>query len=214
MTAAEFPARHRWPVTLRTGAVMLAPIRRSDRRDWDAIRSRNEAWLLPWEATAPPGSRGRAATYADMVAALQAAARRDAALAWTIRYAPEGVGEPMMVGQLTVNNIIWGSACMASVGYWIDERWAGRGIVPTAVALTVDYCFQVMGLHRIEIAIRPENGKSLRVVQKLGFRSEGVRPAFLHINDQWRDHLIFALHADEAGEGLLDRLRDTPHRLS
>ncbi|NYI71696.1 ribosomal-protein-alanine N-acetyltransferase [Naumannella cuiyingiana] len=211
--AEPFPRRHHWPVTLRHGDVVLSPIRRADRRDWDEVRARNHAWLTPWEATAPPGSGGRAGSFGELVRALQAAARQGAALPWIIRYAHDG-RDPVLAGQLTVNNITWGSALMASIGYWVDERWAGRGIVPAAVALACDYCFEVLGLHRIEIAIRPENGKSLRVVEKLAFRPEGLRPGFLHINDQWRDHLIFALNSDEVPDGLRSRLRDTPRRLS
>ena len=69
----------------------------------------------------------------------------------------------------------------------------------------VDYCFDVMKLHRIEIAIRPENTKSLRVVAKLGFRPEGLRPRYLHIDGDWRDHLVFALNAEEVPEGLVRR---------
>ena len=69
------------------------------------------------------------------------------------------------MGQLTVSGIVGGSAAWGQVGYWVDQRVAGRGIVPTAVALAVDYCFDVLRLHRIEIAIRPENTTSLRVVR-------------------------------------------------
>ena len=106
-----------------------------------------------------------------------------------------------LIGQVSVSNISEGSARSASVGYWIDQRYAGRGIVPTAVALACDYCWQVMKLHRIEICIRPENERSLRVVQKLGFREEGMRPRYLHINGDWRDHRVFALNAEEVPEG-------------
>ena len=67
------------------------------------------------------------------------------------------------------------------------------------------FCWQVMRLHRIEICIRPENGRSLRVVEKLGFREEGMRPRFLHINGDWRDHRVFALNAEEVPDGLLNR---------
>ena len=104
-----------------------------------------------------------------------------------------------------MSGIVGGSASWGQIGYWVDERLAGRGIIPTAVALACDYCFQVMGLHRIEIAIRPENTKSLRVVEKLGFRPEGLRPRYLHIDGDWRDHLVFALNAEEVPEGLVRR---------
>jgi ribosomal-protein-alanine N-acetyltransferase len=95
--------------------------------------------------------------------------------------------------------------CSAHIGYWVDEAVAGRGVMPTAVALAVDHSFRHVGLHRIEVCIRPENTPSRRVVEKLGFREEGLRPRYLHIDGAWRDHLVFALTADEIPEGLLTR---------
>jgi ribosomal-protein-alanine N-acetyltransferase len=111
-----------------------------------------------------------------------------------------------LVGQLTVGGITWGSLRSAHVGYWVDRDVAGHGIIPTAVAMVCDHLFSI-GLHRVEINIRPENAASLRVVEKLGFRAEGMRPRFLHIDGAWRDHLSFALTADEVGPGLLPRWR-------
>jgi ribosomal-protein-alanine N-acetyltransferase len=73
------------------------------------------------------------------------------------------------------------------------------------VALVTDHCFRNLGLHRMEINIRPENGPSLRVVEKLGFRAEGYRPRYLHINGAWADHRSFALTSEEVPEGLLNR---------
>ena len=77
-------------------------------------------------------------------------------------------------GQVTVSNIVRGSAQFASIGYWIDPDYAGRGVVPLAVALVIDHCFFSAGLHRIEISIRPENANSLRVVEKLGIAEATV----------------------------------------
>lgn len=68
--------------------------------------------------------------------------------------------EGRLVGQLTVAGITWGSMCSGHVGYWVDQEVAGRGVMPTAVALAVDHCFRAVGLHRIEVCIRPENGPS------------------------------------------------------
>lgn len=128
-------------------------------------------------------------------------------LPWLVWYEPDPMrgqrGE--FAGQLTVSGIVGGSASMAAIGYWVDQRWAGHGIIPTAVAMAVDYCFDELGLHRIEIAIRPENERSLRVAEKLGFRPEGVRPRFLHIDGDWRDHFIFAINAEEVPDGMLQR---------
>jgi len=113
--------------------------------------------------------------------------------------------EDRLVGQLTVSGIMWGSLRSAQVGYWIDQGSAGLGIIPTALALATDHCLFVMGLHRIEVNIRPENAASLRVVEKLGFRDEGVRRRYLHIDGDWRDHRSFALTVEELPRGLMAR---------
>ena len=110
------------------------------------------------------------------------------------------------VGQLTVSNIVRGSAQFASIGYWIDERYAGRGIITRAVAMAIDHCFGPVGLHRIEIAIRPENASSLRVVEKLGLQEIGRAPRFLHIDGDWRDHVLFAITREEVPQGVVHRL--------
>jgi len=115
------------------------------------------------------------------------------------------VYDGMFVGQLNVSSVIRGSLHSASLGYWIDEIVAGRGIMPTSVALVVDHCFWAVGLHRVEVNIRPENAASRRVVEKLGFREEGLRRAFLHIAGDWRDHLSYALTREESADGLLNR---------
>ena len=74
---------------------------------------------------------------------------------------------------------------------------AGRGVAPTAVALATDSLMQEIGLHRVEINIVPENSKSLRVVEKLGFRHEGLKQRYIHINGAWRDHYVFALTRED-----------------
>jgi ribosomal-protein-alanine N-acetyltransferase len=117
-----------------------------------------------------------------------------------------------LAGQLTVGGITYGSLCSAHIGYWVDSRVAGRGVMPTAVALAVDHCFRVLGLHRIEVNIRPENTASLRVVEKLGFREEGLRRSFLHISGAWRDHRSFALTVEDVPEGLLNRWHASQQR--
>src|SRR5690606_9006215 len=105
-------------------------------------------------------------------------------------------------------NIWWfspGSLCSATIGYWVSERFAGRGITTTAVAMATDTAFDRLGLHRMEICIRPENQASLRVVRKLGFRYEGLRRRFIHIDGDWRDHHAFALTREDVPDGVLNR---------
>jgi ribosomal-protein-alanine N-acetyltransferase len=189
-----------WPVVLRSGAIRLRPISSRDRRDWREVRQRNVAWLQPWDATAPPGSRPRPKTFGAMVRGMLRSARAGQQLPFVVEV------DGRFVGQITVNNIIRGSAQFASVGYWIDERVAGRGIMPRAVAMVVDHCFGPVGLHRIEVAIRPENHASLRVVDKLGIPLVGLAPRYLHIDGDWRDHLLFGITREEAAPSLLARL--------
>ncbi len=108
---------------------------------------------------------------------------------------------------MTVSNITGGSARFGNIGYWIDQRYAGHGVMPTAVAMAVDYCWFGLGLHRVEVAIRPENSASLRVVEKLGFAEVGYAPRYLHIDGDWRDHRLFALTVEDVPGGLLQRHR-------
>ncbi|WP_449374730.1 GNAT family N-acetyltransferase [Arthrobacter psychrolactophilus] len=193
-----------WPVNLESGDVVLRPIKYRDKAEWTQVRARNAAWLQPWEASNPMG-QGQLPTFGGMVRSLNLQAREAAALPFIITERFPGQKKPAIVGQLTVSSIMWGSAMTATLGYWVDQDRAGRGIVPTAVALATDHCFKTLGLHRMEINIRPENAASLRVVEKLGFRDEGLRPRFLHINGVWADHRSFALTSEEVPEGILAR---------
>lgn len=190
-----------WPAVLRDGELTLRPLTLADQDAWIEVRSRNADWLRPWEATVPPGGGDRPSTFRQMVARL----RRQARQGTTMPFAIEVDGR--LVGQVTVNNIVRGSAQFASVGYWIDSAVAGRGLMPRAVALVIDHCFTTAGLHRIEICVRPENTNSLRVVEKLGLHEVGFAPWFLHIDGAWRDHRIYAVTVEEVGEGMLVRLK-------
>lgn len=186
-------------VRLTHGDVTLRAIAMSDRKAWEDVRARNASWLLRWEATRPPGGADRPVTFRGMVRNLRRQARQGRCLPFAL------VVDGALVGQVTVNNIVGGSAMFASVGYWIDQRHAGKGYVPVAVAMAVDHCFFGLGLHRVEIAIRPENAASLRVVEKLGLLEFGYAPRFLHIDGDWRDHRLFAITVEEVREGLLQR---------
>ena len=197
-----------WPVTLTADGVTLRPLRLRDARAWRELRSHNATWLRPWEGTLPPVAQRQAelpSSYGQMVRRQRAEAKAGRMLPWAI----EVDGE--LAGQVTVGAIAYGSLRGAYIGYWIDERRAGRGIMPTAVAMACDYCFDVLHLHRIEINIRPENAASLRVVEKLGLRCEGTSPGYLHIDGEWRDHLRFAVLDNEFPGGVLQRLRTSRH---
>jgi ribosomal-protein-alanine N-acetyltransferase len=116
-----------------------------------------------------------------------------------------------VVGQINVSNVVHGVLRSCTVGYWVDSVMAGRNITPTALALVIDHCFGPVGLHRVEVDIRPENRASLRVVEKLGLRREGFYERFLDIDGAWRDHVAFAVTVEElAGRPMLTRVPVLP----
>ena len=190
-----------WPVRLVDGELVLRPLVAADADAWRRARQHNAAWLVPWDATVPPGGEARPASFKSLVRRLSKQARQGI----TFPFAIDVGGR--FAGQVTVNNIVRGSAMFASVGYWLDRDHAGRGVMPRAVAMVIDHCFTTAGLHRVEIAIRPENSNSLRVVEKLGIREIGYAPKYLHIDGAWRDHRIYAITKEEVPDGVLTRLR-------
>jgi ribosomal-protein-alanine N-acetyltransferase len=190
-------------VDLQSGRVGLRPIAMSDARAWKEVRARNAEWLKPWEATVPAGEQTGARTFRALVRDLHRQARERRALPFAVTV------DGSFAGQLTVTNFVGGSARWAQIGYWIDQKHAGQNIIPTAVAMAVDYCLFDLKLHRIEVAIRPENHASLRVVEKLGFTEIGYAPRYLHIDGDWRDHRLFAITVEECPGGVLRRFRNS-----
>ena len=186
--------------TLRDGLVTIRPIRIRDARALERELLGNRAWLRTWEATNPGGPVGFDARAS--IRSLLAHARTGNGVPFVVEYDGE------FAGQLNVSGMSYGSLSSASIGDWVSERFAGKNVTPTAVALATDHVFFGLGLHRMEICIRPENAPSLRVVEKLGFRYEGLRRRFIHINGDWRDHFCFALTVEEIPEGVLRRWRD------
>jgi len=188
-----------WSPELRDGHVGLERLARKHGLEWRESRLQSADWLAPWDATVPPGAPAAPPNFSAMVRRLNREAREHRMLPLAITY------DGRFVGQITLAGIVWGSQRGGHLGYWVDRRYAGRGIMPTAVALVSDYAFTKLGIHRIEINIRPENVPSRRVVEKLGFRDEGIRARYLHIAGDWRDHLCFALTAEEIPAGLVAR---------
>ncbi len=186
--------------TLSEGRTSIRPIRLRDARVLERELAQNRGWLRKWEATNPHGPMNF--DVRASIRNLQQNARAGLGIPFVIEYDGE------VAGQLNVSSIAYGSVSSATIGYWVSERFAGRGATPTAVALATDHCFFGVGLHRMEICIRPENAPSLRVVEKLGFRYEGLRRRYIHINGDWRDHFCFGLTVEEVPTGVLRRWLD------
>jgi len=185
------------PTGMQHGPIGLRLVRARDARTLQRELLTNRTWLQRWEATIPGGvpsfdMRGN-------IRRLLQQYRDGAGYPFVMEYDGE------VAGQLNVWGIARGSLASATIGYWVSERFAGRGITPTAVAMATDAAFDQFGLHRMEICIRPENVASLRVVQKLGFRYEGLRRRFIHIDGDWRDHYAFALTREDVPRGALSR---------
>jgi ribosomal-protein-alanine N-acetyltransferase len=214
-----------WPATLSepdllAAPVVLRPAGISDARTWQDIREANARWLAPWEPTNPdvPASPGdplprsqsnplvslaRKAVSGGLAGMVRSRweSGHGGAIVWVVCYGGQ------VAGQLRLFSVEWGPSRSAKAGYWIDEKFAGLGITPTALAMAVDHSFSVMGLHRIEASIRPDNKASRRVVEKLGFREEGLRPHEVHIDGAWRDHICYAITVEDVPGGMLPRWR-------
>lgn len=171
--------------------ISLRLLRLRDRAAWERVRRENHDWLSPWEATRPEiESHIPLPSFREMVvtAKREAKALRTLSLGIWIK---EGKGPERFVGQITLGGIVFGAHRGGYIGYWVDRRVAGRGIVTASVLALTEYAFNELSLHRIEINMRPENSASQRVAEKAGYTFEGMRNRFLHIDGDWRDHMIF-----------------------
>jgi ribosomal-protein-alanine N-acetyltransferase len=179
-------------------------LRRGDAAEWCRIRRANEAWLTPWEpsSSVPWAVRHTPAAYRAMRRAVARRARMGTSIPFLIRV------EGRLAGQVTIDNVVRGAMRSGHLGYWIDRAVAGRGMGSLAVALACDHAFGAAGLHRLQADIRPENQPSQRLVQRLGFRQEGLLRRYLDIDGDWRDHLSFALLAEDVPAGVLTRWRE------
>jgi len=177
--------------------ILLRPPTARDHAEWAAVRRESQQFLTPWEPkwTADELERG----------------------AWQLRlrrYRQEitqGTAMPFLIfdkvtgqlaGGITLGNIRHGVAQSGQIGYWMGVNHAGKGLMHEALLLVVQFGFETLRLHRIEAACIPDNQRSIRVLEKAGFRREGLSRSYLRINGVWRDHLLYALIA---GDGEQER---------
>jgi ribosomal-protein-alanine N-acetyltransferase len=205
------PSQPGWPAVLTDGPVTLRPYRRRDATQWSAVRLANQSWLSPWEPTVYGSwaELNSTAAYRLFYQDIRRGVRDGSAMAFAIMLREPG-GE-RYAGHISLGNIARRAFGSAYAGYWVDSRVAGRGVMPTALALLVDHAFGPAGLHRVEVNVRPENRASRRVVEKLGFREEAYHPRYMYIDGAWRDHLGYALTTEDvaAEGGLLARWHRT-----
>jgi len=204
-----------WPVVLRDAGseVVLRPPRLRDGVAWQEVRTRCQTWLEPWEATAPEVARvpwAERQSLSTWGASLHHA-RRQAKLGAQLLWAVTEAGR--FAGMVSLGSVSRGAARSAQLGYWVDARVAGRGVGSVAVALACDHAFGPVGLHRLEAWVRPDNARSSALLASLGFRAEGRAVRGLAVDGAWRDHVVWALLADEVVSGsVLGAWRSRPTR--
>lgn len=173
---------------------MLRPLIAADFPQWREVRTRNHNWLTKWEPSRPAGSPDVINDRHAFAARCNARERE--------RHLGTGFGFGVFVdgqfaGEMNLSSVQRGPFQNSYVGYWIDEAVAGQGYTPEALVAVMKFAFEELSLHRVQIAIIPRNTASLRVVEKLALRSEGVAQRYLEINGTWEDHVRFAMTVEE-----------------
>jgi len=179
---------------LGTRRLNLRPLVTADYDAWAEVRTRNEDWLVPWEPQATPGRP-------DIVRDPRAFASRCGARAREQQlgtaYAFGIFIDDAFSGEVNLSSIRRGPLQSGDIGYWIDRSRAGNSYMSEAVTAVIRFGFDQVRLHRIEVDIIPRNSRSLRVVEKLGLRQEGLAVGLVEINGVWEDHLRFAITSEE-----------------
>ncbi len=164
----------------------------SDYREWAELRAISRGFLEPWEPRWMPDEFERSAWRLRVNHY-----RRDYAQGAAMAFFMYERGHGRLVGGITLGNIRHGVSKSAQIGYWIGQPYAGQGLMTDAVKTLSRFAFGELTLHRIEAACIPENSRSIRVLEKAGFRREGLLRSYLRINGVWQDHYLYARIADD-----------------
>lgn len=201
------------PIVRGRRVVLRAP-QMSDYAEWAELRAQSREHLVSWEPAWTRDELTRGA-YRRRVRHYSKEAREDLGYAFFILAHDEttgmravggrwgGVGESeraKLAGGITLSNVRRGVTQAATLGYWIGLPHVGRGLMSDALACLVPFAFDVLRLHRIEAAVMPANTPSLKLLDKAGFRREGVARRYLKIRGLWEDHVICSLIADDIAE--------------
>jgi ribosomal-protein-alanine N-acetyltransferase len=178
---------------LQHGVTAIRPPQATDLPELVESRMRNRAFLSEWEPTREESFFTPAGQAREL--ALDDAAWRTAT-GFPFAVLDAGAGD-RLIGRVALANVVRGVWQNATLGYWISEDAGGRGHATAAVGLVLRFAFEVAGLHRVQPAIMPRNVRSRRVVEKCGFRHEGVALRYLRINGAWEDHDMYAMTAED-----------------
>ncbi len=178
---------------LQDGITAIRPLESADLPALVEARIRNRAFLTEWEPTRDE-SFFTPAGQARELALDDAAWRTATGFPFAILDAEEG---DRLIGRVALANVVRGVWQNATLGYWVSQDAGSRGHATRAVGLSLRFAFEVAGLHRVQPAIMPRNIRSRKVVEKCGFRQEGVAARYLRINGAWEDHLLYAMTVED-----------------
>jgi ribosomal-protein-alanine N-acetyltransferase len=173
--------------------VLRAPQPR-DYKAWRNLRYESRNFLKPFEPRWTEADLGRGVYFARLKRG-QLEAMQGTDYTFFI-FVDEGRKEEL-VGGITLSNIRRRAAQFGTLGYWMGERWAGKGLMTEAVGALLPYAFEGLNLHRVHAAFLPHNMASRRVLEKNGFREEGFAEKYLQIDGRWADHVLFGLTREQ-----------------
>lgn len=180
---------------LSHGRVRLRPPLSRDYRAWARLREQSRAFLEPWEPTWGPDALSRSA-YRWRLRHYE----RDQREGWGYSLFLLRASDQELLGGISIGNLRRGVAQCCSLGYWIGEPYARQGYMSEGLFAVLDFIFGPLGLHRAEAACLPRNTASRRLLEKLGFREEGLARGYLRIAGRWQDHVLYAQLAEEFQE--------------
>jgi len=183
-------------VRIETERMTLRLPMHGDYREWAALRQASIEFLTPWEPSWASDHLTRK-SFTNRVYWAQRSVNNGNAVPVFIQRREDGV----LLGAITLDNIRRGPAQAGTLGYWMGQRHARQGYMQEAILALVHYAFTTLDLSRIEAACLPENAASRGVLEKSGFKYEGVAQSYLQINGRWRNHVLFAnLRGDRRGK--------------
>ena len=187
--------RRRRKLRLETERMSLRPPQHGDFAHWVAARRDSAEFLIPWEPTWAGDHLTRKGFTNRVYWAQRAVANGSALPLFLIRRQDQA-----LLGAITLDNVRRGPAQAATVGYWMKQSMARQGYMREGLEALVHHAFTQMDLSRIEAACLPENAASRGVLEKSGFKYEGVAQSYLQINGRWRNHVLYAnLRSDRRG---------------
>ena len=167
----------------------------SDYRAWVALRHQSAAFLQPWEPEWAADHLSRK-SFTSRVYWAQRSHSQGSALALLLTRRGDGA----ILGAITLDNIRRGPAQSGTLGYWIGQPHARQGYMREAIVALGHHAFRRLDLSRLEAACLEENAASRGLLERSGFKYEGVAQSYLQIAGRWRNHVLYAmLRGDRRG---------------